>query len=105
VRCNASPTVAIGGIADKLIAQHGRRCNLSKWVSDLKGDCPSVERFAMSNFHDPDPRSPSATRTCPACGSNRMRIVSAKPSQHANLDECLYKCQDCSEEAQYLTLR
>src|SRR4029077_12076131 len=24
----------------KLIAQHGHRGNMSKWVSDLRGDCP-----------------------------------------------------------------
>jgi hypothetical protein len=24
----------------KLIAQHGHRGNMSKWVSDLSGDCP-----------------------------------------------------------------
>jgi len=64
-------------------------------------------RFAMSNFHDPDPDpgSPTATRTCPACGGNRMRIVSAKPSRYAHLDECLYRCEDCGEEAEYVTLR
>jgi hypothetical protein len=27
------------GVA-KLIAQHGLRGNMSKWVSDLRGDCP-----------------------------------------------------------------
>ena len=24
----------------KLIAKHGRKANMSAWVSDLKGDCP-----------------------------------------------------------------
>jgi hypothetical protein len=24
----------------KLLAQHGHRGNMSKWLSDLKGDCP-----------------------------------------------------------------
>ena len=25
---------------DKLVAQYGQRGNMSKWLSDLKGDCP-----------------------------------------------------------------
>ena len=33
-----------------------------------------------------------------------MRIVTAKPSDHANLDECFFRC-DCGEEASYMILR
>jgi hypothetical protein len=31
----------------KLIAQHGLRGNMSKWASDLKGDCPKRDAFQM----------------------------------------------------------
>jgi hypothetical protein len=31
----------------KLVAQHGRRGNLIKWVSDLKGDCPKRDVSAL----------------------------------------------------------
>ena len=29
-------------IVAKLLAQYGRRGNMSKWLSDLKGDCPKL---------------------------------------------------------------
>ena len=31
----------------KLIEKHGRRANLTRWVSDLKGDCPKREVHAL----------------------------------------------------------
>ena len=31
----------------KLIAQHGRRGNVTKWVSDLKGDCPKRDALQL----------------------------------------------------------
>jgi hypothetical protein len=60
----------------------------------------------MPHTHQPDPTSPSiATRICPACGSNKMRLILARPSLHfVNLDECIYRC-DCGEEAEYIVMR
>jgi hypothetical protein len=60
----------------------------------------------MPHPHQPDPTpSLAISRTCPACGGNRTRLVTARPSnQFLNLDECLYRC-DCGEEAEYLMLR
>ena len=31
----------------KLIAQHGRRGNVTKWVTDLKGDCPKRDALQL----------------------------------------------------------
>lgn len=31
----------------KLIEKHGRRGNLTKWVSDLRGDCPKRDVHAL----------------------------------------------------------
>ena len=31
----------------KLIEKHGRRGNLTRWVSDLKGDCPKRALHAL----------------------------------------------------------
>ena len=31
----------------KLIEKHGRRGHLTRWVSDLKGDCPKREVHAL----------------------------------------------------------
>jgi hypothetical protein len=60
----------------------------------------------MPHTHQPDPAIRiAATRTCPACGRDRMRLVLARPSsQFVNLDECLYRC-DCGEEAEYVVMR
>ena len=37
---------------DKLIAKHGRRGNMSKWVSDLKSDCPKRDAHQMQERCD-----------------------------------------------------
>jgi hypothetical protein len=39
VECTKCPRKGRYSVAN-LIAKHGRRGNMSKWVSDLKGDCP-----------------------------------------------------------------
>ena len=46
VECTRCPRRGRYSVA-KLIAQHGRRGNLSKWVSDLKGDCPKREAVSL----------------------------------------------------------
>jgi hypothetical protein len=60
----------------------------------------------MPHTHEPGSKAPVVvTRTCPACGSNRMRLVRANPSsQYINIEECLYKC-DCGEEAEYIVMQ
>jgi hypothetical protein len=60
----------------------------------------------MPHTHQPDPTNRTAiTRTCPACGRDRMRLKVARPSLHfTNLDECIYRC-DCGEEAEYMMMR
>jgi hypothetical protein len=37
IECTRCPRK--GHSVTKLLAQHGRRGNMSKWVSDLRGDC------------------------------------------------------------------
>jgi len=39
VECTRCPRKGRYRVA-KLVAQHGRLGNMSKWMSDLKGDCP-----------------------------------------------------------------
>jgi hypothetical protein len=59
----------------------------------------------MPHTYQPDPTARiAATRICPACGRDNMRIVLARPSHFVNLDECLYRC-DCGEEAEYVVMR
>jgi hypothetical protein len=36
----------------KLIAQHGHRGNMSKWVSDLRGDCPKRNAPHLHDRYD-----------------------------------------------------
>ena len=36
----------------KLIAKHGRKGNMSGWVSDLKGDCPKRDAAGLQNRCD-----------------------------------------------------
>jgi hypothetical protein len=36
----------------KLIEKHGRRGNLTKWGSDLKGDCPQRNAHQLHNRCD-----------------------------------------------------
>jgi hypothetical protein len=67
---------------------------------------PTMEA-TMSQTHQDSIRRSAAVRIriCPACGSPGMRIVIAKPSiQHANLDECIYRCT-CGEEAVQVMMR
>ena len=45
----------------KLIEKHGRRGNLTRWVSDLKGDCPKRDVHAL---HE---RCDLIARTCRRC--------------------------------------
>jgi hypothetical protein len=40
VECTRCPRKGRYNVA-KLIAQHGRQGNMSKWMSDLRGDCPN----------------------------------------------------------------
>jgi hypothetical protein len=35
-----------------LIAQHGRHGNMTKWVGDLKGDCPERDAAQMHDCCD-----------------------------------------------------
>ena len=37
----------------KLIAKHGRKGNMSAWVSDLKGDCPKRDAAGLQDPCDP----------------------------------------------------
>lgn len=46
IECTRCPRKGRYSVA-KLVAQHGRRGNLSKWVSDLKGDCPKRDVHAL----------------------------------------------------------
>jgi hypothetical protein len=39
VECTLCPRKGRYSVA-KLVPQYGRRGNMSKWVSDLRGDCP-----------------------------------------------------------------
>lgn len=41
VECTRCPRKGVYHVA-KLIAKHGRRGNMTRWVSDLKGDCPNA---------------------------------------------------------------
>jgi hypothetical protein len=36
----------------KLIAKHGRKGNMSAWVSDLKGDCPKRDAAGLQDRCD-----------------------------------------------------
>jgi hypothetical protein len=36
----------------KLIAKHGRKGNMSTWVSDLKGDCPKRDAAGLQDRCD-----------------------------------------------------
>jgi hypothetical protein len=42
IECTRCPRKGRYSVA-KLIAKHGRRGNMTKWASDLKGDCPRRE--------------------------------------------------------------
>ena len=42
VECTKCPRKGRYSVA-KLIAKHGRKGNMSAWVSDLKGDCPNPD--------------------------------------------------------------
>ena len=46
VECTRCPRRGRCSVA-KLVAQHGRRGNLSKWVADLKGDCPKQDAHQL----------------------------------------------------------
>jgi hypothetical protein len=48
VECTKCPRKGRYSVA-KLIAKHGRKGNMTEWVSDLKGDCPKRDaRLARS---------------------------------------------------------
>jgi hypothetical protein len=51
VECTKCPRTGRYNVA-KLIAQYGRSGNLSKWVSDLKSDCPKREAVALNERCD-----------------------------------------------------
>jgi hypothetical protein len=60
----------------------------------------------MPQTHQPDPTASLAIdRTCPACGSNHMRLILVRPSsEFVNLAECIYRC-DCGAEAEYVMMQ
>jgi hypothetical protein len=55
IECTRCPRKGLYNVA-KLIAKHGRHGNMTKWASDLKGDCPRREashpRTLRSDFPD-----------------------------------------------------
>jgi hypothetical protein len=36
----------------KLIAEHGRKGNMTEWVSELKGDCPNRDAHSLNERCD-----------------------------------------------------
>ena len=52
----------------KLIAQYGRRGNMSKWVSDLRGDCPNRNHIQMHQRCDLRSAEGAVSCSCPQTG-------------------------------------
>jgi hypothetical protein len=50
----------------KLIAKHGRKGNMSAWVSDLKGDRPKRDRAGLKTA------ATWCARTCPTCSKTGL---------------------------------
>lgn len=51
VECTRCPRKGQYSVA-KLIAQHGRRGNMTKWLYDLKGDCPKRDAHLLHDRCD-----------------------------------------------------
>jgi hypothetical protein len=51
VECTRCPRKGSYNVA-KLIAQHGRQGNMTKWMSDLRGDCPNRNHPQMNQRCD-----------------------------------------------------
>ena len=70
----------------KLLAQHGHRGNMSKWVSDLRGDCHKRNAAHLHERCDlicPDlPKGPRAWRRL-ACLISISLILIRPPAQDA----------------------
>ena len=76
VECTRCPRKGRYSVA-KLIAHHGRRGNMTKWMSDLKGDCPKRD---ATQPHD---RCDLLCPDLPKVLSPSSSVVAARCSQKA----------------------